>query len=139
MANLEQTLAQPPVGERELELWLQHAAGLIVFQDIRDYAIEQMDDSLSGESRLAALKAIDDAVYGLMMIIDGETGTLQSETHQVRLNVSVLLTDLETEEISAEVNLLEGDGMCMGFHGWKDGDFGSDAIVEDETLPSSRS
>jgi hypothetical protein len=28
------------------------------------------------------------------------------------------------------LELFHGDGMCMGFHSWLDGDFGEDPIVE---------
>jgi hypothetical protein len=31
--------------------------------------------------------------------------------------------------IVEEINTLDGDDMCMGFHGWKEGDFGDDDII----------
>lgn len=130
MAKHERKLTKPPRNKRERELWLQHAAGLIIFEDVRNYAIEQLEDGLSAKSRAAALKAIDDAVYGLMMIIDGVTGSLENKKHRVNLCVSALLTDLDTNESIIELNLAEGDGMCMGFHGWKEDDFGSNPPME---------
>jgi len=36
------TLTNPPAEERRRELWLQHAAGFILFQDMRKYAIDQI-------------------------------------------------------------------------------------------------
>jgi hypothetical protein len=30
-----------------------------------------------------------------------------------------------------EINTLDGDGICMGFHGGKEGDFGEDDIASD--------
>jgi hypothetical protein len=124
MATHQRRLTRPPSDERKRELWIQHAAGLIIFEDVRNYAIEQLEAGLSDNARAAALKAIDDAVYGLMMIIDGVSGFLENEEHRVNLSVSVQLTDLDTDEAVTEINLADGDGMCMGFHGWKDGDFG---------------
>lgn len=125
MATYQRRLTQPPSDEREREIWIQHAVWLIFFEDSRNYAIEQLDDRLSVDARTAALKAIDDAVYGMMMIIDGVSGSLQNEKYRVALSVSVQLTDLEAGETLTEINLADGDGMCMAFHGWKDGDFGS--------------
>lgn len=130
MATHERILTQPPSGERELELWIQHAAGLILFEDVRNYAIEQIDDGLSSDARAAALKAIDDALYGVMMVIDGVSGALENDTQRVSLGVTVQLTDLDTDETLTEVNLADGDGMCMGFHGWKEGDFGKNPPME---------
>ncbi len=130
MATHEKVLTRPPSGERELELWIQHAAGLILFEDVRDYAIEQLEDGLSSEARGTALKAIDDAMYGMMMVIDGVSGALENDNHRVNLAVTVQLTDLETDETIAEANLADGDGMCMGYHGWRDGDFGKNPPME---------
>ena len=109
---------------------MQHAAGLIIFEDVRNYAIEQLEDGLSAKAKAVALKAIDDAVYGMMMIIDGVSGSIQNEKHRVNLSVSVQLTDLDTDESLTELNLADGDGMCMGFHGWKEDDFGSNPPME---------
>ena len=124
MATHEKALTRPPNGERDLELWIQHAAGLIIFEDVRNYAIEQLDANLSEDARSAALKAIDHAVYGMVMVIDGVSGALKNETHRVNLAVAVQLTEIETDESIAEVNLADGDGMCMGYHGWLEGDYG---------------
>ena len=124
MATHQGRLTRPPSDERKRELWIQHAAGLIIFEDVRNYAIEQLEAGLSEDARAAALKAIDDSVYGIMRIIDGVSGSLENEKHRVNLSVSVLLIDLDTDEAVTEIELADGDGMCMGFHGWKDGDFG---------------
>jgi len=130
MATHQRTLTQPPDEERELELWIQHAAGLIIFEDVRNYAIEQLDRNLSEDARSAALKAIDDAVYGMMMVIDGVSGALKNEKHRVSLAVAVQLTDLDTDDTITQVNLADGDGMCMGYHGWLEGDFGKKPPME---------
>jgi hypothetical protein len=125
MATHERILTCPPSDKRNRELWIQHASGLIIFEDVRNYAIERLSDRLSEEARVAALKAIDDAVYGLMMIIDGVSGSLENDTHRIHLGVSALLTDRNNDETIAEINLADGEGMCMGFHGWKEGNFGT--------------
>jgi hypothetical protein len=135
MASYEHTLADPPSKQRDRELWIQHTAGFIFFEDIRKYAIEQIDPSIKGKNRKAVLKGIDDAVYGLMMVIEGVSGSLKNDHHEVLVDFIARYQNREESfggEISLEKNLREGDGMCMGFHGWLQGDYGKDPI----TLPS---
>ncbi len=50
----------------------------ILFEDVRAYALEQIDPKLPPDVRAAAEKSIDDAVYGLMMVIDGVNGFLRN-------------------------------------------------------------
>ncbi len=124
MASWQLELQIPPPGQRELELWLQHAAGRILFEDVRAYALERIEPTLSDEARTAARKGVDDALYGLMMVLDGVTGAIANEALQVELATQVKLTRRESREVVAEVDLEAGDGMCMGYHGWLDGDYG---------------
>jgi len=119
-------LTDPPIEDRSRELWLQHAAGFIIFEDIRNYAIDRIPTDSDEKTRAAIINGIDDAVYGLMMIMDGVTGTLQNSEYTVRIESKILLE--KKGGILQEINTLEGDGMCMGFHSWKEGDFGEDDI-----------
>ncbi|MBJ7428654.1 MAG: hypothetical protein JHD28_06840 [Bacteroidia bacterium] len=119
-------LTEPPKDERSKELWLQHAAGFIIFQDMRKYAIDRIPDEQDDDIRRKIIAGIDDAIYGLMMMMDGVTGTLANEEYLVRIESKILLE--RNDEIVQEINTLEGDGMCMGFHGWKEGDFGEAPI-----------
>lgn len=122
------TLAPPPDAPRARELWLQHAAGRILMEDVRGYARARLPESLTEGERAAALTAIDDALYGLMMVVDGVTGSLRNERHSVEIGVQLRLRD--ADEIVATLDLPEeGDGMCMGYHGWLTGDFGDDPVV----------
>jgi hypothetical protein len=128
VATEQLELQAPPSNERALELWLQHAAGLILVEDVRSYAFSQVDPSLSEEARAAARKAIDDALYGLMMVIDGVSGSLRSREHSVELSVRVKLSDCDGVVLSDQ-DLREGDGMCMGYHGWLAGDYGDHLVA----------
>jgi hypothetical protein len=119
-------LTEPPKDERSKELWLQHAAGFIIFQDMRKYAIDRIPYKQDDDIRQKIITGIDDAIYGLMMMMDGVTGTLANEEYLVRIESKILLE--KNDEIVQEINTLEGDGMCMGFHGWKEGDFGKTPI-----------
>jgi hypothetical protein len=127
MATHEFELVKLPREARAAELWLQHAAGFILFEDVRGYAVERIDPSLSPKAKAAALKAIDDAVYGLMMVIDGVSGHLRKDDLTVSLSVSVRLQ--KDEATLAQMDLFHGDGMCMGYHGWRDGDYGKHRVA----------
>ena len=102
-----------------------------MFEDVRKYALERIDRSLDDAAQQAARKAIDDALYGLMMVIDGVTGALANGDHAVTLTTEVRLVRREgaAEEVVNQLDLRDGDGMCMGHHGWIAGDFGSDVVA----------
>jgi hypothetical protein len=128
-------LQLPPPSERCFELWLQHAAGRIFFEDVRGYALGQIDRSLSIEAQAAAEKAVDDAVYGLMMVIDGVSGSLRNEHQSVEITVAAQLVNREAGEVAATLDLRTGDGMCMAYHGWAQGDYGDHPVA----IPRSQS
>jgi hypothetical protein len=131
MATWQHELVDPPKEERARELWLQHAAGFILFEDVRRYAREQIDPSVKGKARAAAEKGIDDALYGLMGVIDGVTGRLANEKHAVYLNFVVQLVSRgkSKDRVLQEIDLQHGDGMRMGIHGWIEGDFGKHPVA----------
>src|SRR5215469_14060694 len=111
------SLTNPPAEERSRELWLQHAAGFILFQDMRQYAINQIPAGLDDRTKEKIITGIDDAVYGLMMILDGVTGRLGNDEYAVTMETIIKLE--RKGETIQRINTLHGDGMCMGFHGWK--------------------
>jgi hypothetical protein len=132
MATHDYQLADPPESERARALWLQHAAGFILFEDIRRYAVDRIDPHLAPEARVAVQKGIDDAVYGLMMVIDGVTGALSNDSGRVELSIVAkhVRTDKKQDgAIMSQLDLAKGDGMCMGFHGWVSGDFGDNPVA----------
>ena len=128
MAAHEHQLSSVPKDKRARELWLQHAAGFLLFEDARGYALEKVDPSLGPEAREAVVKGIDDALYGLMMIADGVSGRLSNASNEVHL--ALLVRHLRKRangdsELVEEVDLAYGDGMCLGMAGWLQGDFGA--------------
>lgn len=130
MSTSEHKLADAPAEPRARELWLQHAAGFILFEDVRRYAMENIDPALTGKARGAAQKGIDDAIYGLMMVIDGVSGGLSNAKRTVYIDFIVrLATQGNEEKVESEVDLRRGDGMCMGYHGWLKGDFGKNPVT----------
>ena len=133
MASYQRILQTPPEELRALELWLQHAAGQILFEDVRAYALEKMASGLSEEACVAAEKGINDALYGLMMVIDGVSGTIANQVQHVELNVQARLVDSQRSNVVAAIDLKDGDGMCMGYHGWLEGDFGAHPVAVPKT------
>jgi hypothetical protein len=92
MATWKYNLGNPPTEPRARELWLQHAAGFIIFEDVRRYAMEKMEPTLSHEAQVAAQKGIDDAVYGLMMAMDGVSGAISNADYNLCIDLVVRLT-----------------------------------------------
>lgn len=133
MGTWQYELVEPPVEPEARELWLQHAAGFILFEDVRRYAMDRMDPNLTDDARIAAQKGIDDAVYGLMMVIDGVGGALLNSSHEVYIDFIArfrMRSESENEPVLSEIDLRDGDGVCMGYHGWLEGDFGEDSVAE---------
>jgi hypothetical protein len=131
MSTSDFELAPAPDEPRERELWLQHAAGFILFEDARRYALARVDGTLDDAAKQAASRAIDDALYGLMMIIDGVTGELRNAELSLNLQVIARL-ERRVEgrrELVEQLDLRDGDGMCMGFHAWREGDFGAKPVT----------
>ncbi len=50
MATWRHELVDPPADPRARTLWLQHGAGFIVFEDVRRYAMERIDPTLTARS-----------------------------------------------------------------------------------------
>jgi hypothetical protein len=124
MATHHYQLTDPPAETRARELWLQHAAGFILFQDVRQYAIDRIPKDYDAAQRAAAISGIDDAVYGLMMVLDGVTGGLANEKLRLSLQTKAQLHKVDDRSLVQEIDLFRGDGMCMGYHMWKDDDYG---------------
>lgn len=131
MGNHDDLLASPPTAPRDLELWLQHAAGFILLRDVRGYAMNRLDPSLDAVALAIARKAIDETLYGLMMVLDGVAGGLSNATHTVSLQTFVHLCERvpNGRKEVAKLDLFDGDGLCMGYHGWLRGDFGKTAVI----------
>ncbi len=124
---MSKELATPPSDERDRELWMQHGAGYMIFENIRKYAMDKIPADIEEALREAHLKAIDNTLYGMMMQMDGVFGDLENESYRLALQTNIVL--YKGDEVLEELDTLNGDGMCMGFHGWVEKDFGSDLIV----------
>ena len=107
---------------------MRHVAGFILFEDVRGYVIPKIDPTTGEAERNAAAKAIDDAMYGLMMVLDGVTGSLGGIERRLHIDAVIRLT--AGDEVLAEEIVSEGDEMCMGHHMWMEGQYGDDPVAE---------
>ena len=113
-----------PDTERGRELWYQNAAGYILRTDAGLYAVRQLDAELSPDARAAALKAIDDTLYGVCMIADGVTGAISTPEGHTSLSIQVSHQPTEDSGTTPfRLDLFDGDGACMGYHAWIEGDY----------------
>ena len=96
--------------------------------DARNFAYERIPADVSPDARRIAEEAVFNALYGVMMILDGVTSNpLDPEPTEHRAQY-VLLSQicdfagnvLETFELAPD-----GDPLCMGIHMWMEGEFGS--------------
>ena len=130
MSDGDVVLGTAPADPRRRELWLQHAAGYLIFEHVRGYALSRLDPGLDAPTHVVAARAIDHAVYGLMMLIDGIPPHFRNSELEVRLRFLIRLSRFDNrDELVAELDLFEGDGMCIGYHGWLEDDFGQDPVV----------
>ena len=126
MPSYQFELQAPPSEERSRELWLQHCAGFILLEAVREYALSEIAPELAEGARAAVEKGINDALYGLMMVIDGVAAGLSNAEDRVELRVVARFVEnygRDSERVSMKLDLAEGDGMCMGYHGWLEGDY----------------
>ncbi len=109
---MSKVLKNPPenLTDRELELWLQNAAGVLIFENIRNYAIRKIPESLTIEQQTEINQGIDNTIYGFMMMMDGVAGALENEEYSVRIENKIVLE--KNGERILEIDTLESDGMC---------------------------
>jgi hypothetical protein len=124
------TLTNPPENERDRELWMQHAAGHIIFHNIRRYAMRKIPQDLDDATKEKIIDGIDNTIYGYMMMLDGAFEPFTNDSYEVSIDTKIVLSKNDGEIVHA-IDTLEGDGMCMGYHGWMEGDFGEVPIYEE--------
>jgi hypothetical protein len=102
-----------------------NAFGRHLMTAARDYAFERIPASASPEAQELARKAALDAIYGMMMLLDGVPSSLTGPEHRAEYVLHSRIRSRESGKVLEEFELAPGgDGLCMGFHGWVAGDFG---------------
>ena len=91
----------------------------------RDYAFRRIAKDTPPAQRQLAEKAALDAIYGVMMLLDGVAGSPIDDQHRAQYVLSLrVLSESEDGPVEQFELAPEGDGLCMGFHGWVAGNFG---------------
>jgi hypothetical protein len=102
-----------------------NAFGRHLLAAARDYAFGRIPTSASPEAQELARKAALDAIYGMMMLLDGVAASPVGQDHSAEY---VLLSRIRSRQSGEAVEQFElapdGDGLSMGYHGWVAGDFG---------------
>ena len=62
---MKQILSNPPEKKRDKELWMQHGAGFLVFENIRKYALDKINYETDETTKAQIIKGINDTIYGL--------------------------------------------------------------------------
>ncbi len=75
-----------------------------------------------------AINAIDDALYGMMKVFDGVSDGLENLEYCINLRLHARLTKNEDVLVS-DLDMFDGDGLCMGYAGWLEGDFGNAPVA----------
>ena len=57
------------------------------FQDGRDYATQNIDPDVDDATRAAIQKETDDAIYSLIMVLDGVTDALANDSERIDCRV----------------------------------------------------
>ena len=125
------SLTDPPPPGRDRHLWLNHAAGYLLMRDIRDYATSSIDSSLSAAEEAAARKAIDDTMYGLMMLLDGVPEPFRNKDLELSFEPRFVLRSVGEDAPLETLDRKDFEGFCMGFWYWQDGDFGEYPVTTD--------
>jgi len=93
-------------------------------ESARDYALEKIPADASDEARAVAGEAVLNALYGVMMVLEGIPRNYIDTDHRIEYVLTARIRDrhqgntLETVELSPD-----GDGLCMGYHGWLNDEF----------------
>jgi hypothetical protein len=90
----------------------------------RDEALKRIPPDASAETREVAREAVQDALYNVMMMLEGVVGVTPGSGRA--LEFALICRVRESEEPHTVVEELElapngAESACMGFHFWTDG------------------
>jgi hypothetical protein len=117
-------IGQLPEDEHARLIHLSNAFGRFMFDIVRGAAREGAK-SIPDSHRPSVESLLDDQLYAVLQVLDGVTMPIGND--QVRLEF-VLQARLRDSSDPSVVEVVElgpnGEGLCMGFQGWREGDFG---------------
>ena len=88
-----------------------------------EYAVDRIPAGADAAARALAAKAARDAVYGAMMLLDGVAASDLGPDARAEYVLLSRVRSRASGEVAEEFELApDGDGLCMGFHGWVAGE-----------------
>jgi hypothetical protein len=99
-----------------------HNFGHILLTHARNGAVQDV----APEHRDVATKAATDALYNVMMILEGIVGPEIGEEHTLEFALVARIRERTNQSVVVEQFELAPEGeepACMGFHFWAEGDF----------------
>lgn len=91
-----------PESRADRSLWMQHGIGYLLMRDVREPAIATIPQEASEDARAAAVRAINNTLYRLMMLVDGVSRPLAND--DVELTVDLVGT-IERLQDDAEIDV----------------------------------
>jgi hypothetical protein len=101
-----------------------HTFGHLLMSHARDDAIGRIPAKATKETKEIAAKAAENALYNVMMILEGVVGVPSDGKHNLEFALMLRVKDRKDKLVEEFELAPEGDEpACMGFHFWTDGDF----------------
>jgi hypothetical protein len=118
-------IGQLPEDEHAHLIHLSNAFGRLLFDVVRAPAREGAK-SIPDSCRPSVESLLDDQLYAVLQMLDGVTMPLGNDQIRAEFVLKARLRDRSDLSAVEEVELgPNGEGFCMGFQGWRDGDFGA--------------
>jgi hypothetical protein len=104
---------------------LSNVFGRVLFETARSPSPKR-GELLPETVNTGAAAVVDRALYGALQVLDGVTPPIGNEELHIEFVLTARVSDRATGQVIDEIELgPNGEGLCMGFHGWVEGDFGS--------------
>ena len=104
---------------------LSNVFGRVLFDSVRNPAMDRaraMPEAVAREAETL----VDDVLYAVIQILDGVARPIGNDRLDMQLVLSARLRHKASRDVTELIELgPNGEGLCMGFAGWVDGDFGS--------------
>ena len=107
------------------ERWIDAANvfGSQLFTYAREEQMSNLAEDLTTRERTIAVEAINNTLYAVLMMLDGVVDLKVDANHSTEYSLMQRVFDDQSRLVS-EIELTpNGDGLCMGFHGWKSNEF----------------
>ena len=121
----EFNIGEIPESEHDRLIHLSNAFGKLLFETVRTPS-RGRTRSLDESVRAQVEDLLDKQLYSILQILDGVTYPIRNEDVAVEFVLTARLRRRGDSEVTAEVQLgLDGEGLCMVYDGWLEGDFGA--------------